>query len=356
MPRTKTVKLPKIEQLPSGSYHCHLYSHTDDQGKRVYVSLTDQSLDALTRRVLEFKADKKIEKLSPAPRSFTVADALDAYITNREAVISPSTLRSYRSVSKYRLQSIMHLQVSTLRQEDIQKAINQDAKTVSPKTIHNAAGLLSAALEAARPDFHYRVTLPQKEKSEICIPTEENVRLLLQKATGTELELPVTLAALCGMRLSEIAALRREDIDLKSGLIHIRHSLVHDGKTWIEKRNKTTESTRDLKIGDTVKSHIQNALTRPNDNGDYITLDPYRIEHRYRLLVRDTLPRSYTFHALRHYTCSVMLQLNIPKNYIASYLGHSTENMIDKVYGHIMSSKRNTVDDLLNDFYKKTYD
>lgn len=59
MPRTKTVKLPKIEQLPSGSYHCHLYSHTDDQGKRVYVSLTEQSLDALTRRVLDFKADKK---------------------------------------------------------------------------------------------------------------------------------------------------------------------------------------------------------------------------------------------------------------------------------------------------------
>ena len=45
-------------------------------------------------------------------------------------------------------------------------------------------------------------------------------------------------------------------------------------------------------------------------------------------------------HDLRHYLVSVMLSLNIPKMYIADYVGHADEHMIDTVYGHIMASKK----------------
>jgi len=43
--------------------------------------------------------------------------------------------------------------------------------------------------------------------------------------------------------------------------------------------------------------------------------------------------------------------MNIPKNYIADYMGHETENMIDKVYGHITKEKKSKVEDQLEEYY-----
>lgn len=47
-----------------------------------------------------------------------------------------------------------------------------------------------------------------------------------------------------------------------------------------------------------------------------------------------------------------MLSLNIPKKYIVDYVGHETENMIDKVYGHIMQSKKTSVEDQMQDYFE----
>ena len=67
---------------------------------------------------------------------------------------------------------------------------------------------------------------------------------------------------------------------------------------------------------------------------------------------RNGLPE-YRFHDLRHYTVSVMLALNIPKKYIADYVGHESENMIDEVYGHIMASKKTSVEDQMQEYFSK---
>jgi integrase len=65
------------------------------------------------------------------------------------------------------------------------------------------------------------------------------------------------------------------------------------------------------------------------------------------LLKRNGIPH-YRFHDLRHYAVSTMLLLNIPKKYIADYVGHETEHMIDTVYGHIMRDKKDDLMDVVN--------
>ncbi|MBR6782926.1 MAG: tyrosine-type recombinase/integrase, partial [Clostridia bacterium] len=91
------------------------------------------------------------------------------------------------------------------------------------------------------------------------------------------------------------------------------------------------------------------------DDGGYITVRPDIISHRFEKLVKRLgLPR-YRFHDLRHYTVSVMLSLNIPKNYIADFVGHETENMIDKVYGHIMQSRKTSAEDLMQNYYQNIF-
>lgn len=80
-------------------------------------------------------------------------------------------------------------------------------------------------------------------------------------------------------------------------------------------------------------------------------MKPSSITQRYGIaLKRAGLPH-YRFHDLRHYAVSVMLSLNMPKNYIADYMGHETENMLDRVYGHIMKEAKQSFEDRVNEYY-----
>ena len=86
---------------------------------------------------------------------------------------------------------------------------------------------------------HFDVLLPQKVKPQIIIPTENEMQTLLANIKDTDLEIPVLLCAVCGMRWSEIAALKWSDIDLDNGLLSIRSAVVLDeNKTSLKKAQK----------------------------------------------------------------------------------------------------------------------
>lgn len=358
MPKKRNTGLPKISQLPSGAYHANVYSHTDADGKRRYESFTGYDYNQVLLQVAQFKADKKRDKLDAALGNvkMTVADAMDQYIESKNAILSPSTIASYKAIRRNNLLGLQKVTVKQVTQEAVQIAINQEAMNKTPKTVRNIHGFLAAVLQVYRPDLVLHTTLPQKVKSEIAIPTEEEIRLLLDTVKGTDMELPLILAACCGMRRSEIAALTWKDIDFRKNVIKIKKALVmDDDNELIEKTTKTTAGTRTIRMFPVVSDALLRYKEDHPDDGGYITVRPDIISHRFEKLVKRLgLPR-YRFHDLRHYTVSVMLSLNIPKNYIADFVGHETENMIDKVYGHIMQSRKTSVEDLMQNYYQTVF-
>lgn len=78
--------------------------------------------------------------------------------------------------------------------------------------MRNHHGFISAVLGIFNPNLKLTTTLPQKIKKEPYIPTDEEIRKILDCAKDTEYEIPVLLACY-GMRRSEICALTLEDID-----------------------------------------------------------------------------------------------------------------------------------------------
>lgn len=54
------------------------------------------------------------------------------------------------------------------------------------------------------------------------------------------------------------------------------------------------------------------------------------------------------FHDLRHYNASLMLALSVPDKYAMERLGQATPGMIKAVYQHIMSDKREEVNEVVN--------
>lgn len=356
MPKKRNTGLPKIKQLPSGAYHASVYSHTDADGKRHYESITGFDYNKVLLEVAQFKADKKQDKLEQAiaGTKLTVADAMDQYIDSKSAILSPSTIASYKAIRRNNLLDLQPLLITKVTQELVQISINKEAMNKTPKTVRNIHGFLAAVLQVYRPDLVLHTTLPQKVKAEIAIPTEEEIRLLLNTAKGTEMEIPLILAACCGMRRSEIAALTWADVDFVKNNIKIKKALVmDDDNELIEKTTKTTAGTRTIRMFPVVSKTLINYKEAHPDDGGYISIRPDIISHRFEKLVKRTGIPHYRFHDLRHYTVSVMLSLNIPKNYIADFVGHETENMIDKVYGHIMQSRKTSVEDQMQEYFAK---
>lgn len=362
MPKKKsTPSLPAIKQLPSGSYNALVYTHTDAMGKRHFESFTNPDYNALVMELAQFKAHLKRSK-PKKKEPLTLGAAFDRYIESKSAVLSPSTIKSYRAIRRNNLTDLYPLNIEDVTQELVQIAINKEALTRTPKTVANIHGILAAVLQVFRPDLVLHTTLPQKKKTEIQIPTEEEVQQILSATRGTEMEVPIILGALCGMRRSEICALTWDDIDFEKHKIHIRKALVlSEDLELVEKGTKTTAGTRSIRLFPPVAAALlaAKAAQETNENGDandgYITVKPDIISHRFEKILKREGIRHYRFHDLRHYTVSVMLSLNIPKNYIANFVGHSSERMIDQVYGHIMASKKNSSEKILENYYENLF-
>ena len=176
------------------------------QGRR--ISVVDDDPEVAHTKALAIK--NGIVQEAKAPAAMTVGEAIDQYIESKDSVLSPSTVAGYKRIRKNALQELMPLRLPALTQEAVQRAVNKMAREKSPKSVANAHGLLSAALEMYYPDFRLRTTLPQKRRYEISIPSDSDITAIIAEAEGTKNELPILLAIWLGLRMSEILGLKWE--------------------------------------------------------------------------------------------------------------------------------------------------
>ena len=140
------------KKLPSGSWRCQVLSHTEEYtkpdgtiGKRkIRKSFTCDDPTKRGKRICEQMAAEwaaSKENHSPVAESLTFGEALEDYISSRENILSPCTIRDYRGTQRNYIQSLMGIKIDAITQEDIQKAINLEAVKLSPKTVRNIHGL-----------------------------------------------------------------------------------------------------------------------------------------------------------------------------------------------------------------------
>lgn len=316
-------------RLASGNFRVRVYIGKNADGKPQYKSFT-----APTKKEAEFLAAQYNQANVDVCRSeLTLKQAIERYIKSKENVLSPSTVRGYYVVLKNYLSDLMEMRIKKINAETIQEQFNEFAKTHSPKTCRNAHGLISAVLKIHRPDLRLNTTLPQKEKREIYVPDEQEVKSILQLSKGTSLEIPVILATQCGLRASEISGLMIKDVHEQ--YIEIKQARVDglDGSTL--KSPKSVAGYRKIPISETLHKILSESA-----NGERVCeLKSNDISSRWgKFRVKHGLPEELNFHALRHHYASKCLLMNIPQKYIAELMGHNSLDMIEKVYQHTFPS------------------
>lgn len=323
--RAKAAKLskPSPVELPSGMWRCQITVN----GKR--ESVIDADPEVAHAKAVAIK--NGFLQQAKTPSALTVGEAVDRYIESKDSVLSPSTIAGYKKIKENQFPPIKDIKLGLLTQETVQKWVNTMAKDKSPKTVRNAHGLLSAAVSAYYPELSLRTTLPQKERHDIAIPSEDDIKKILQAAKGTANELYLLLAIWLGLRASEIRGLKWTDID--GDILRIRRAVVDEG----EKTTKTYSSQRDLPIPQRIKDLLAET---PHTSEYIVTLTRRQMYFRLQDICKKAgVSQHYRFHDLRHINASVMLAQGVPNKYAQQRMGHATENMLKTVYQHTMEKE-----------------
>ena len=357
-PKKKKDKLPAITQLPSGAYRTQIYLGKDPAtGKKIVESFSDPDYQTVVRWAMDRMRDREQSaELRKTPGKMTLGEAIDAYIAVKSSVLSPSTIKNYKAFRRTGMQHLMSVPLQRISQSDLQAAINMEATHLAAKTVRNHHAIVTSVLAVYRPDFKPTTTLPQKVKPDIVVPTDAEISALFSAVKDTEMEIPVTIAACCGLRRSEICGFKWSDVNFDKETLTIHTALVLDENLeYVEKGTKTTASKRTVPLMPQPLAALRTAYERTSpNNSDRITdLSPNIISQRFTKILERAEIRHFRFHDLRHYVVSVLLYLNVPKKYIADYVGHENENMIDQVYGHIMQDKKATFTDRLAEYLSK---
>lgn len=231
------MKIPKARQLPSGAWFCRVRVDGKD------IPITRSTEKEAVAEAMAVKAGIIQTKKTPYG-SIALYGAINEYITQRENILSPSTIAGYRVIQRNRFTQLHHVKVSDITQDRWQRAVNTEAKKVSPKTLKNSAMFIQTVIAEAGGE-KLSARLPQVVPNDLAWLTPEEIPTFLSAIRGNKYEIPALLA-LSSLRQSEIVAMQWKDIDLEKGTLTVHGAAVLDenGKLVQKNTNKNQSSRR----------------------------------------------------------------------------------------------------------------
>ena len=321
--------MASAKKLPSGNWRVSLYIGKGADGKRLYKSFT-----APTKKEAEFLAAQYNQKKIDVTRgNITLKEAAEEYIKIKTNVLSPSTIKGYRTIVNSAVPELMATKLSDITPDNVQAAFNTFAKDHKPKTCRNVHGFITAVLAQKGITLALRTTLPQRKKYDIYVPDENEVLAVSELVAGSEIEIPFLLATQCGLRASEISGLDVSHV--YKDHIEIRQArVIGDGGEYL-KDPKSYAGNRSVPISE----ELYNKLLEQAKDNRVCPISSMNITKKWtRFKNKNSLNSSMNFHALRHHFASKCLLLGMPQKYTAELMGHSSLDMIEKVYQHTFPS------------------
>lgn len=366
------------KKLPSGSWRCLAYSHSepvfDNKGrmvidpktkkqkmKRIYESFTSDNPTLQGKKeaeaaaalfLLEKANNSKTQRL--VSYDMTLSEAIDAYIDARTAVLSPTTIQDYRCIQENAFPGMINMKLKDINEEVLQKQVNLEAmrpsnsrgrkgKPISAKRLSNEWGLIASVLNKYKKGINLDIHLPPKTKKYKDLIPPETIWNIIK---GTDIELPVLLAMWLSFTMSEIKGLTKSK-SIKGNYITITEVVVSLNDGPLRKENaKNYYRNRRHRIPPYIAELIEQV------DGDIIVPMPSSTIYKKwcRILDKNNLPHM-TFHDLRHENASIMAMLKIPDKYAQERGGWKTDKIMKDVYTHTFSEERAAADNIVDNYF-----
>jgi site-specific recombinase XerC len=166
------------------------------------------------------------------PSKTTLAQYLDRWLADVKTRVSPKTIECYQNICRKNLMPLLGavvlsnlkpVQISAAYTKALTSGRRRGGGGLSSRTVHHMHVVLKSALaQAVKWELLVRnpanaVNPPRVERQEMMSPDADATATLIEAARGTTLFVPILLGALCGIRRSEITALRWRSVDSNGG-------------------------------------------------------------------------------------------------------------------------------------------
>lgn len=258
--------------------------------------------------------------------------------------------------------------LTALTAPTIQTFIDDLTGTMSASSLAKVHGSLTSIFKhavsrgnaASNPARDIQMPSHTRNKKRPVMPSKEELRAILKHTAPRWLPF-VRTAMLTGMRASEMRGLQWRDVDMKSGIIHVRRR--------VDKYNeagppKSEAGTRDIPISDGTSAMLK-AWQKVCPKGEHDLVFPNgegNIEGHANLLHRvfwpaqvaagvtvDTgdkdqygkpiLDAKYSLHALRHAAAALFIEQKFPPKKVQALMGHASLAMTFDTYGYLFPSE-----------------
>lgn len=276
-------------------------------------------------------------------------------LTFKRDKVKDSTLKYY----EYRFKSLSPLydiELSVLSIFDIQNLVNAlHSAGLSYSTVKGTYSLLEQSLNKAVSckliSFNpcIGVELPKKDKHEIDSLSEFEIRQLLV-CNSRNFYYPVFLFLLhSGLRAGELIALEWDNIDFKSGVIHIC-SNYYRGELSTP---KTEQGERDIPL---TRSLLNLLPDRSDRRGGLVFRNSFSCRIDYHILLRSwyrqqesaNFKNRYGLHALRHTFATNLIHNGADVKTVSLLLGHKDVQTTLNFYCHSSLEEKRKVISLLD--------
>jgi integrase len=256
--------------------------------------------------------------------------------------------------------------LTRLRPEQISQAYAQalasgrrDGKGgLSPRTVHHMHRILKQALgQAVKWGLLKRnpcdaVDPPRVEKREMMTFDTAQTADALSEMRRTRFLIAYLLAAICGLRRGEIAALRWKNVDLDAGILKIVQTTRQIGKAVSYKPVKNTKGRPVALSGlmlEELKAHRAKQAEELLRFGvklsgesfvfaqpDGSPIKPGSVTNEWKRLVKKHVLPRIRFHDLRHTHATAMLASGVHPKIASERLGHTSIAITLDLYSHVL--------------------
>ena len=300
-------------------------------GKQVHKSLKTKD-DAVARYLTNEIENDILRGENPLPKeNITVSQVYEEYQSYLKNRIAESTIATYRSFIVPFIKQLKSPYIGNIHESSVTNYISNKFKTdkITPRTANHILKYVKTMLSFAKSRNYIKenplekVKLYRIEKSPPKFLDKSEIAKILTAAKGETLCPMIATALYTGMRLGELKRLKKEDVDLKRGIITVMLSK--------SRKFRTIPIHKDLK-------DILSIAALPFDTSN--------IRRVFKRIQRNAGVAGIGWHTFRHTFASHLTMNGVDLVTVGKYLGHA-DISTTTIYSHLSQSHVNQAIDKL---------
>jgi integrase len=363
-----------IRQRGKNSWQIQIYTGKGPDGRprRHFEAVRGRKGDA-QKRLTELLASLDKGVYTP-PGRLTVTEHLNNWLEGYvKTNCSIRTLESYQSTAEHHfIPALGHILLRQLTPQAIQAYYGQACEKLSAKSVLYHHRILKESLKyAVRQGYLGRnpcdlVDPPKPHRKSMRTLTPEELKTLLEIASGNQFYPVIYTAVSTGLRQAELLGLRWRDIDLDLRSISVCQVLYKRRGVCEFKEPKTEHSRRRVNMTAKLADYLSEykgereslslhlgRLLKPDDlvfsSTEGKPIDPGVLSHNSARIAKRAGLQNVRFHDLRHTFASLMLLKGAKPKVISEALGHSSVAFTMDVYSHIIEGMQSDAMALLDE-------